>query len=88
MCVYHVVARVEGIGETSTHTRGSIWFQVSDVKDDGERIGVETFVLKKIRKDLPLHPIPLALKWEHLLDLKPADPYFRILARVDLLLGA
>ena len=53
-----------------------------------ERIGVEAFVLKRIMKDLPLHPIPLALKWEHLRDLKLVDPDFRTLASTDLLLGA
>ena len=45
-------------------------------------------MLKKITKDLPLHPIPLALKWDHISDLKLAYPEFRTLARIDLLLGA
>ena len=34
-------ARVEGIGETSTPTRGSEWFQVSGFKDDGEKTCIE-----------------------------------------------
>ena len=29
---------------------------------------------KKITKDLPLEPIPVLLKWDHLYDLKLADP--------------
>ena len=45
-------------------------------------------MLNKITNDLPLEPIPLALKWEHLSDLKLADPEFRTPGRVDLLLGA
>ena len=45
-------------------------------------------MLKKITKDLPLQPIPIALKWDHLTDLKLADPDFRTPARIDLLLGA
>ena len=45
-------------------------------------------MLKKVTKDLPLHPIPLALKWDHISDLELADPEFRTLARIDLLLGA
>ena len=49
---------------------------------------VEAYVLKKVTKDLPLHPIPLALKWDHLSDLELADPEFRTPARIDLLLGA
>ena len=39
--------KVEGIGETSMATRGSIWLQVSGVEEDGEKIGVAVFVLKK-----------------------------------------
>ena len=53
-----------------------------------EKVGVEAYVLKKITKDLPLEPIPVALKWDHLSDLKLADPDFRTPARIDLLLGA
>ena len=44
-------------------------------------------MLKKITKDLPLHLIPLALKWVHLSNLELADPEFRTPARIDLLHG-
>ena len=81
-------ARVEGVAGTTTPTRGFIWFQVSGIEDDAETIWVEAYMLKKITKDLPLHPIPLALKWDHLCDLKLADSEFRTRARIDLLLGA
>ena len=43
------------------------------MEDDTEKVGVLAYVLKKITKDLPLHPIPVALKWDHLSDLKLAD---------------
>ena len=80
---------VEGVGGTSTPTRGSVWFQVSGVEDDyAEKIRVEAYMLKKITKDLPLHPISLALKWDHLSDLELADTELRIPARIDMLLGA
>ena len=79
---------VEGVGGTSTPTRGSVWFQVSGVEDGAEKIGVEAYVLKKVTRDLPLHPIPIALKWDHLSNLELADPEFRTPARIDLLLGA
>ena len=49
---------VEGVGGTTTPTRGSVWIQVSGVEDDSEKFEVEAYVLKKITKDLPLHPIP------------------------------
>ena len=79
---------VEGVGGTSTRTRGSVWFQVSGVEDGAEKIGVEAYVLKKVTRDLPLHPIPIALKWDHLSNLELADPEFRTPAQIDLLLGA
>ena len=44
-------------------------------------------MLKRKTKDLPLHPIPLALKWNHLSDLSPIDYDIRTPARIDLLLG-
>ena len=61
---------------------------MSGIKANGDKIGVEAFVLEKITKDLPPHPVPLALKRKHLSDLKPADPDFRTPARINLLLGA
>ena len=79
---------VEGIGGTSAPTRGSVWFQVSGVEDDAEKIGVEAYVLKKVTKDRPLNAIPIALKWDHISDLEVADPEFRTPARIDLRLGA
>ena len=79
---------VEGVGGTSTPTRGSVWFQVSGIQDGAEKIGVEAYVLKKVTKGLPLHPISIALKWDHLSGLELADPEFRTPARIDLLLGA
>ena len=57
------------------------------VEDDSEKVGVEAYVLN-ITKDLPLEPIPFALKWDDLYDLKLADPNFRAPARINLLLGA
>ena len=78
---------VEGVGGITTPTGGSVWFQVSGIYDDAEKIGVEAYVLKKVTKDLPLHPIPLAFKWDHISDLELADPEFRTPARIDLLLG-
>ena len=45
-------------------------------------------MLKKVTKDLPLNPIPLALNWDCISDLELADPEYRTPARIDLLLGA
>ena len=61
---------------------------MSDILDDVEKVVVEPYMLKKITKDLSLHPIPIALKWDHLLDLKLAHSEFKTPAHIDLLLGA
>ena len=42
-------------------------------------------LLKKITKDLPLEPFTVALKWDHLSDLKLTDSDFRTPASIDLL---
>ena len=81
-------ARMEGVAGTTMPTPGSVWFQESGVEDDADKIRVDAYVLKKITKDLPLHPIPLSLNWDHLSDLKLADSEFRTLACIDMLLGA
>ena len=41
---------VEGVGGITTPTRWSVWFQVSGIEDDAEKIGVEACVLKKVTK--------------------------------------
>ena len=64
---------MEGVAGTSKPTQSSVWFQVSGIEEDTKQIGVEEYVLKKITKDLPLHPILLSLKWEYLSGLKLAD---------------
>ena len=78
---------IVGVARASTHTRGSVWFQVSGIEDDVEKVRVEAYVLKKITKDLPLHYIPVALKWDHFSNSKLADSDFRTPACIDLLLG-
>ena len=61
---------------------------MSGIKDDVEKVGVEADVIKKITKDLPLHLIPVALKWDHLSNSNLAGSDFRTPACIDLLLGA
>ena len=53
---------VEGIQGSSASTQGSVWFEVSGVKDDSNKLRVyRTYVLKKITRDLPFEPVPPAL---------------------------
>ena len=61
---------------------------MSCVEDDAQKVGVEAYVLKKTTKDLLLHTILVALKWDHLSDLMQADSDFRTPARIYLLLVA
>ena len=61
----HNIAKVDGVTEASTPTRGSVSFQVYGVEDNAEKVRVEAYALKKITKELPLHPVPVALKWDH-----------------------
>ena len=56
------------------------------VEDELEKVGLQTYVPRKIIKDLPLEPISAALKWKHLTDLKLTDPDLKTQARIDLLL--
>ena len=48
-----------------TYTRFCM-VQVFGVEEHVKKIGLEGYVLKKETKDLPLHPIPLAQKWDNL----------------------
>ena len=47
------------------HTRGSVWLQVSGIGENAEKVQVGAFLLEKITIDLPLHPLPVAVKWDH-----------------------
>ena len=48
---------------------------------------VEVAVLPKVTNDLPLHPISHQPNWQHLSDLRLADPDFGTPGRIDILLG-
>ena len=49
---------------------------------------VEVLILSKIMSTLPLHPVSLDTKWEHLDGLQLVDPEFGMARNVDLLLQA
>ena len=66
----------------------AIWFLVSGIEGKAGKIGVEAYALNRITKDILRHPISVALKWDHLLDLKMADFDFSTQTCTDLLLGA
>lgn len=59
------------------HSQESVWLPVSGMEDNTVKFMVGAFTLKKITKDLPSHPIPLAFNKDHLSDLKLADLNFK-----------
>ena len=60
---------------------------MSGIEDDGEKVWVEAYMLKKISIYLSLRPIPVVHKWHHLFDLQLADSDFKTPACIDLLQG-
>ena len=44
----------EAVVGITTPTQGSVWFQVSGVEDDAEKIGVEAYGIRKVSKNVPL----------------------------------
>ena len=62
-------------------------FTISAVKSSAKKIGITAVIVPKVTCDLPVHPVPFDLKWEHLSGLSLADPTFGQPGRVDVLLG-
>ena len=62
-------------------------FRVSDTCDPTKKHDVTAIVVPRVTCDLPLHPIPFNLEWNHLADIPLADPDFGRPGRIDILLG-
>ena len=62
-------------------------FQVSSVHHPAKKFTVTAVVVSRVTSDLPLQPVPVDPKWNHLSDLQLADPSFAQPGRIDLLLG-
>ena len=58
------------------------------IEDDKRKVGVKAYLLKKITSDLPLHHIPVALKWDHLFNLKLVESDYATSAHISLLPGS
>ena len=82
-------ARISGVAGLvrSSPTQSIVNFNVSAVYSPGEKTSITAIVVPRVTCDLPLCPIPLSLKWNHLSDVTLADPDFGRPGRVDLLLG-
>ena len=62
-------------------------FNIASLHSPSNKIGITAVVVPCVICDLPLHPIPFDLKWNHLSGIQLADPKFGLSGRVDILLG-
>ena len=62
-------------------------FHIAAAWSSSKKIGVTAVIVPRVTCDLPLHPIPFDLKWDHLSNLQLANPTFGRPGRIDILLG-
>ena len=62
-------------------------FKVSSLHSPSKKFAVSAVIVPRVTCDLPLHPVPLNLAWDHLAHLQLADPGFGVPGKIDLLLG-
>ena len=62
-------------------------FDVSAVESNSTTINVTALIIPRVTCDLPHHPVNFDLAWNHLNDVKLADPHFGQPGRIDILLG-
>ena len=80
--------RITGVaGIVSNSAQHITAFQVSSVHHPTKMFAVTAVVVPHVTSDLPLQPIPMDLRWDHLSDLQLADPNFGQPGKIDLLLG-
>ena len=82
-------ARISGIGGISHESpvQSITTFDISAVRSSSKKIGVTAVVVPRVTCDLLLLPIPFNLKWNHLSNLRLADPTFNQPGKIDILLG-
>ena len=82
-------ARISGIGGIShkSPVQSITTFDISAVRSSSKKIGVTAVVVPRVTCNLPLLPIPFNLKWNHLSNLRLADPTFNQPGKIDILLG-
>jgi hypothetical protein len=86
---YNQNARISGIAGIShkSPAQSITTFDITAVRSSSEKIGVTAVVIPKVTCDLPLHPIPFDLKWNHLNNVQLADASFGQPGKIDILLG-
>ena len=61
--------------------------QISPAHYNGRRIDLTAIVVPRVTCDLPVHPVPFDLSWNHITGISLADPAFRQPSHIDILLG-
>ena len=82
-------ARISGIAGISHKSpiQSITTFDITAVRSSSEKIGVTAVIVPRVTCNLPLHPIPFDLKWNHLTNVQLADPSFGQPGKIDILLG-
>lgn len=76
-----------GLGRTSSSASRGVTCTIRPKDQSGPQFTIDTVVLPKICSDMPSTHISVK-HWEHIANLKLADPHFHIPSEIDLLLGA
>ena len=71
--------------KTSSHS--TTQFCVRSIHDTTKLFHINAMNVPKVTCDLPLHSLSSRVTWDHISDLKLADPEFGVAGRIDLLLG-
>ena len=80
---------ISGItGSTNGSNSNSVTqLAVSPIGNLNVSFPISAIIVPRVTCDLPTHPIPFKLEWEHLSNLSLADPEFGQPGRIDILLG-
>ena len=85
----HQSVRISGVAGLmrNSSTQHIANFKVSSLHYPSRKFTISAVIVPRVTCDLPLHPVPLSLEWDHLAHLRLADPGFGAPGKIDLLLG-
>ena len=85
----HQSTRISGVAGLTRYssTQHVTNFTVSSLHPPSKEISVSAVVVPRVTCDLPLRPVPLDSRWDHLDHIHLADPGFGNPSKIDLLLG-
>ena len=85
----HQSTKITGVACLSSKSpiRSITKFGVSATQSPRKTVEVTAVVVPRVTCDLPVHPISFDSRWNHLSDVKLADPDFGRPGKIDILLG-